>query len=156
MKLKDGYLYHIKDEFFDLINDNKLMKNHEEGHSRPTYFAFEEDNIFWFIPISSKVAKYQDIVNKKIEKYGSCKTIMIRKVLNKKSVILLQNAFPVLEKYIDHIHVKNGVHAKVADTLKKDIMKNFNYMLYLKSKGNNLFFTDIDKMKKKLLEEYKK
>lgn len=69
MKLKDGYLYHIKDEFFDLINDNKLMKNHEEGHSRPTYFAFEEDNIFWFIPISSKVEKYQDIVNKKIEKY---------------------------------------------------------------------------------------
>lgn len=156
VKFKEGYLYHIKDEFFDFINDNRLMKNHENGHTRPTYFAFKEGDIFWFIPISSKVDKYQNIINKKIEKYGSCKTIMIRKILNKKSVILLQNAFPVLENYIDHIHIKNGVHTKVADALKKDIIENFNYMLYLKRKGNNLFFTDIDKIKKILLDEYKK
>lgn len=29
MKVKTGYLYHIKDEFFDAVNDSKLMTNHE-------------------------------------------------------------------------------------------------------------------------------
>ena len=28
MEIKAGYLYHIKDEFFDYINDDSLMTNH--------------------------------------------------------------------------------------------------------------------------------
>lgn len=35
MEVKTGYLYHIKDEFFDKINDIGLMVNHENGRSRP-------------------------------------------------------------------------------------------------------------------------
>ena len=31
MKIKTGYLYHIKDEFFDIVNDENLMTNHERG-----------------------------------------------------------------------------------------------------------------------------
>ena len=33
MKVKTGYLYHIKDEYFDLVNDDNLMTNHERGKS---------------------------------------------------------------------------------------------------------------------------
>ena len=29
MKIKTGYIYHIKNEFFDRINDKGLMINHE-------------------------------------------------------------------------------------------------------------------------------
>ena len=52
MEIKTGYLYHIKDEFFDNINDNGVMINHEKGHSRPTYFTIKDNDILWFIPIS--------------------------------------------------------------------------------------------------------
>ena len=31
MKIETGYLYHIKDEFFEIVNDENLMANHERG-----------------------------------------------------------------------------------------------------------------------------
>lgn len=58
MKVIEGYIYHIKDEFFDKVNDDNLMTNHERGRKRPTYFVIKEKNILWFIPLSSKVKKY--------------------------------------------------------------------------------------------------
>lgn len=140
MKVKTGYLYHIKDEFFDAVNDSKLMTNHERGKKRPTYFTIKDKNILWFIPLSSKVEKYQKIINRKIEKYGFCNTIFIRKILGKDSVILFQNAFPTLEKYIDHVHTYNGVSAKVSSLLKEEILNNFKYLLKLKNRGINLSF----------------
>ena len=63
MQVKTGYLYHIKDEFFDYVNDDSLMTNHERGKKRPTYFTIKDGDILWFIPLSSKVDKYQKIVN---------------------------------------------------------------------------------------------
>lgn len=153
MKIQTGYIYHIKDEFFDKINDKGLMINHENGKSRPTYFTIKDKEILWFIPLSSKIDKYQSIIDKKIKKYGSCKSIMIRKIANKKSVILLQNAFPTLEKYIDHPHMINGSPVRVADNLKDEILEYFNSLLAMKKQGINLFFTDIDKIKSIMLKE---
>ena len=153
MKIQTGYIYHIKDEFFDKINDKGLMINHENGHSRPTYFTIKDKDILWFIPLSSKIFKYQPIIEKKVKKYGSCKSIMIREIANKKSVILLQNAFPILEKYIDHPHIINGKPVKVVNTLKDEILNNFKYLLSLKKQGKNLFFADIDKIKEIMLKE---
>ena len=31
MKVEIGYLYYIKDVFFDIVDDEKLMANHERG-----------------------------------------------------------------------------------------------------------------------------
>ena len=31
MEIKTGYLYHIKDEYFDVVNDDSLMQDHEKG-----------------------------------------------------------------------------------------------------------------------------
>jgi hypothetical protein len=98
MEIKTGYLYHIKDEYFDVVNDNNLMTNHERGKKRPTYFTIKDKEILWFIPLSSKIEKYQKVVETKIKKYGRCDTILIREVLGKDSAILFQNAFPTLEK----------------------------------------------------------
>ena len=81
---------------------------------------------------------------------------MIREFTNKKSVILLQNAFPTLEKYINHPHIVNGKPLKVIDTLKDEITSNFNYLLSLKKQRINLFFPDIDKIKEMMLEEFGK
>lgn len=153
MKVKTGYLYHIKDEFFEKMNDESLMRNHEKGKKRPTYFTIKDGEILWFIPISSKVEKYRKIIDKKIQKYGVCNSILIGNIKDKESAILLQNAFPTLEKYIDHIHKVDGVTVKVVDSLKEEILFNFKVMMKLKNKGINLFFTDIDAIKDKMLEE---
>ena len=153
MEVKTGYIYHIKDDYFTIVNDKGLMINHENGHSRPTYFTIKDDDILWFIPLSSKIEKYKKIIDNKEKKYGACKTIMIREIAGKDSVILLQNAFPILEKYIDHPHIINGKPLKVIDTLKEEILNNFKYMISMKKEGRNLFFSDIDKLKEIMLSE---
>jgi len=155
VKIETGYIYHIKDEFFDKINDKGLMINHENGHARPTYFTIKERDILWFIPLSSRVSKYQLIMDKKVKKYGKCKSIMIRRIADREQVILLQNAFPTLEKYIDHPHMVDGKPFKVTNAIKNEVLTNFRDLLAMKRLGNDLFFTDIDKIKQIMLEELK-
>ena len=100
--------------------------------------------------------KYKKIVDKKIKKYGVCNSILIRNILGNESAILIQNAFPTLEKYIDHVHVlDNGKPAKVISSTCDEILGNFEQMLKLKNKGFNFFFADIDRIKKQMEEELK-
>ena len=153
MKLQTGYLYHIKDEFFDKINNKELMINHENGHSRPSYLAIKDKQILWFIPLSSKINKYKAIIEKKKRKYGNCKSILIKKIAGQDQVILIQNAFPTIEKYIKNKHTINGIDVKVSSAVEKEIIDNFLYMLSLKEKGLNLFFADIDTIKNIMLNE---
>lgn len=150
VKVQTGYLYHIKDEFFDRINNKGLMINHENGHSRPSYLAIKDDDILWFIPLSTKIEKYKTIIDKKEKKYGTCKTILIKKI-----AILIQNAFPTLEKYIQSRHTIDGKFIKISSAVEKEIIDDFEYMLSLKSSGLNLFFTDIDYIKNLMIEELK-
>lgn len=42
MEIKQGYVYHIKSEYFQTINDKKLMKNHEGDSTRPNYFCIKK------------------------------------------------------------------------------------------------------------------
>lgn len=147
MKIKTGYLYHIKDKFFAIVNDNNLMTNHERGKKRPTYLAIKDNDILWFIPLSSKIDKYKSIIEKKQKKYGSCKTILIKRIADKKQVILIQNAFPTLEKYIQNRHTIDGKFVKISSAVEREIVNDFKYMLSLKENGLNLFFADIDKIK---------
>lgn len=156
MEIKTGYLYHIKDEYFIIVNDDSLMQNHEKGKKRPTYFTVKDKDILWFIPISSKVDKYKKIIDKKIKRYGFCNTILIEKIFEEDSAILLQNAFPTLEKYIDHVHTVDGKPARVPKKLEKIILNNFTYLMKLHNYGMKVFFTDIDKIKKIMLEEVNK
>ena len=156
MQVQTGYLYHIKDEFFDKVKDKGLMINHENGHSRPSYLAIKDDDILWFIPLSSKIDKYKSIIEKKEKKYGSCKTILIKKIAGREQVILIQNAFPTLEKYIQSRHTIDGKYIKISSAIEREIVDDLEYMLSLKSTGLNLFFTDIDFIKNVMLEELEK
>lgn len=153
MKVQTGYLYHIKDEFFDQINRKNLMINHENGHSRPSYLAIKDEKILWFIPLSTKTEKYKSIIEKKEKKYGSCKTILIKKIAGREQAILIQNAFPTLEKYIKSRHTIDGKIIKISTAVEREIIDDFEYMLSLKSNGLNLFFTDIDYIKRLMLDE---
>ena len=62
MQINIGYFYFIKDIFFEIIDDNELMKNKENGNKRPCYFCFRDrknKEIIWFVPISTKYDKYK-------------------------------------------------------------------------------------------------
>ena len=104
MQINIGCFYFIKDSFFDIIDDPELMQNKENGNKRPCYYCFKSktyDDIIWFIPVSTKIEKYQKIYNYKIqkqirlEKKPSIDTIVFGNVANTYSVFLIQNMFPV-------------------------------------------------------------
>ena len=86
------------------------------------------------------------MIENKIKKYGSCKTIMIKRIAGRNQVILIQNAFPTLEKYVKNLHTVEGKPIQIANSIKKEIINNFESTISLKEKGINLFFTDIDKI----------
>lgn len=153
MKIQTGYLYHIKDEYFNQINSKGLVINHENGHSRPSYLAIQDKNILWFIPLSTKIEKYRSIIDKKMKRYGSCKTILIKRIAGREQAILIQNAFPTLEKYVQSRHTVDGKIIKVSSAVQREILDDFEYVLSLKESGLDLFFTDIDFIKKLMLEE---
>lgn len=158
MKLETGYVYHIKSDFFTFANDNKLMTNHEGTATRPNYFCIkrEDSSLLWFIPMSSKVCKFKKIIEKKVQNTGRCDTIVIGNYRNRDTAFLLQNMFPITEKYIDHIDTANGIAIKVAKKTRKEIITKVNRVFKLKERGIKVIFPDVDRIVQKLLDELAK
>lgn len=42
MEIKKGYIYHIKDEYFDIVQDATLMQNHEGRKDKTNIFLYKE------------------------------------------------------------------------------------------------------------------
>lgn len=147
------------EKFFDIIDDSELMQNKENGNKRLCYYCFkskEYNNIIWFIPISTKIDKYQKIYNNKIqkqkqlEKKVSIDTIVFGYVANTYSAFL--NMFLVTEKYIESQYMKNKVPIKLSNKLQEEIIYKANKVLTLYNNGmKKIVFPNIDKILEKLL-----
>lgn len=138
MEIKEGYVYHIKNDYFEFVNDKKLMKNHEGNSTRPNYFCIkiDESEIMWFIPMSSKIEKYKKIIDEKINKYKKCDTIIIGNYRGRDHAFLIQNMFPITSKYIDHIDTVKGKAIQVPSETRHQILDKVNKIFKLKSKRN--------------------
>ena len=150
MEIRQGYSYHIKDEFFDLVQDKYLMGNKESGNYRPHFYAIQDKKnqaLYWMIPISSQSEKYKVIVEKKKRKYGKCNTIIIGKFAGKENAFLIQNAFPIIAEFFDHIHTVKNKPVTVHNELNRILTENLREVLALHKRGINLIYTDIAKIK---------
>ncbi|MCL2086938.1 MAG: hypothetical protein FWH05_05005 [Oscillospiraceae bacterium] len=153
--IRPGYVYHIKDSYFDLAKDDKLMRNHEGGAHRPTYFCLKDEKtgLLWVIPMSSRVEKYTAHMQKDIERYGKCLKIVIGEYASVNAVFLLQNMFPILPQYINHIHIVKKNAVPVNTNLQTILGRNFRELLRLHRKGMKVVFPDIIRLEKLMLEE---
>lgn len=157
-KIENGKFYFIKDEFFEKVNDKTILLNKDNENKRPCYYCFKDNSnekIIWFIPISSKIDKYKKIFSYKLNKLGKVDTIVFGKVNNDERAFLIQNMFPVTEKYIEEKYRRNNMNVEITYTLRKEIENKANYILKLADKGKKVVFTDIVKIKEILLEELK-
>ena len=77
------------------------------------------------------------------------------KYKGKECVFLIQNIFPIIPKYIDHIDTVRNVAFPVVEGTKKLITDKVNKIFKLKEKGINLIFPDVDRISKILLDEIK-
>ena len=157
-EITPGYVYHIKDSYFDLACDKNLMRNHEGGAFRPTYFCLKDEKtgLLWVIPMSKRVEKYTEYMQKDINRYGQCLKIVVGEYANVNAVFLLQNMFPILPKYIDHIHLVKQNPVPVNSRLQTILDRNFRELLRLHRRGIRIVFPDILRLEQVMLDELSK
>ena len=127
------------------------MSNKEDGNYRPHFYAVQDkknSELYWMIPISSQVEKYKEIIEKKKQRYGKCNTIVIGKFAGKENAFLIQNAFPIIEKYLDHIHTIQGQPIMVHKELNKVLVKSLQDILAMYDWGIKLFFTNVQEIRR--------
>ena len=167
--MQKGRFYFISDDFYKIYDtEHKLMQNKEIANGkpigRPCFYAFPDnknEEIFWCVPISSKVEKYKRIVNSKIQRQiekniakPECNTIRFGEVLGQERAFLIQNMFPVTSKYIDSIYIdKNTLNAvTISPKVEKDVIKNARKVLKLSYKNKGIIFGDIHKIYNSLID----
>ena len=171
MRMQKGSFYFIDDSFYlkhDI--DKKLMQNREtvngQAHERPCYYAFSDaknPDIFWCIPISSQTDKYHGIVQRKIQKQldngklkPNCNTIRFGDILGREKAFLIQNMFPVTDKYINNRYIDPNTQnpVTIAPTTERDVLNNAREVLKLVERGYSfIVFSDILKTRTDLIAE---
>lgn len=125
------------------------MSNKEGGGYRPHFLCFEDDrnpSVIWAVPLSSQVEKYRILMEKKIERFGRCDTIVIGRFAGKDSAFLIQNMFPVSSAYIDHVHTINGQPVSIHKKLEQEIQSKAKRTLHIYQRNKNILFADVDKL----------
>lgn len=149
--MTEGHFYFIDDKYFVDFPDPKLMRNKEsldgEMHDRPCFYAFQDKRtgLFWMIPFSSKVDKFETIYNTKILKYKRCDTIVFGNVLGSKKAFLIQNMCPLTEFYIrnEYIDSKSHIPVQLDAMLSKELLVKAKRVLELQRRGIPLIFPDV-------------
>lgn len=160
MEILTGSLYFVSNDFFVKIQDPYLKINYENT-KRPHYFAFHDPrtDLYWLVPCSSKVEKFERLIQKKKEQNKPTDTIKIVKIFGKKTVLLFQDMFPIIERYIESQYIKGGQPVRIADPkqiqeLEKTARKVINLL------HNGVRFTptqpDVKRIERLMLEESKK
>lgn len=72
---------------------------------------------------------------------------MIGLFAGKENAFLIQNTFPVIEKYFDHIHTVQDQPVTIHKKLNKLLVENLNEVLTMYNRGVRLTFTDIRAIK---------
>ena len=148
MIYQEGYVYHIKDEYFEKVRDSNLMQNKEGGTYRPTFYCLRDNktSLLWMVPLSSRVEKFKAIHDKQVAKYGKCLTIVLGEFDGKEAAFLLQNMFPIRDYYLDHIHTRNNNPVPVKHSIHREVTTHMKKIRQLHSRGKKVVFPDIDRL----------
>lgn len=159
MDIVEAGLYVVSDQFFVDFPDKYLRGNKEEN--RPHYCAIKDNKtgLYWMIPLSTKIAKYTEIRDKRLAAGKPCDILHICKLDNEKEeVFLIQDMFPIDDRYILRKYTLAGEHfcvtseAEVARIRTKALR-----ILSMIRRGVKLGFDQADTLKiEKALLEHKK
>jgi len=157
MDLKQGNLYFLTDCFFINVNDPYLKIDYEQTQ-RPHYFAYKEieTSLYWFVPCSSRVDKYKDIIQKRREQNKSSYGLKIVKIQGNETALLFQDMFPAIRKYIQAPYIRGGQVVRIADPkIIDDLEKNAKTVITLLRRGTRFTPTqpDVLKIEKLMLAE---
>lgn len=100
MRIEEGKLYFLKDDYLRSHKDKLLIKNKKGGNYRPFLCVNDPEHpaIKWMVPVSSNLKKYEDVINKN-EKAKDLIKFYNTSAFGKRT-FLIQNACPCLYRDI--------------------------------------------------------
>ncbi len=156
------HFYFLKDEYCEKYGTYGVMKNKEnidgQEHKRPCFYAIKDrvDDIYWMIPISSQITKYQNVLNQKLQKYPVYDGLEFGYVRGRHAAFLLQNLCPVTEKYIAEEYIDSNSNKPVminSNAIKNKIRKKANKLIQLTKQGKKVTITNASEIYRDLLGE---
>ncbi|MBQ2238426.1 MAG: hypothetical protein II321_03210 [Lachnospiraceae bacterium] len=158
-----GNFYYINNDYYEKFQHCGLMGNKDEDefgkHGRPCFYCFEQDGFYWMIPISSRIDKYKKLYTEKMERYnGKFDGIRFGFVNAQERAFLIQNACPVIDKYVEsEYRIENDTRPVTID---KSLAKELNGIIrkvirLYTSKGIKIILTDLDTILEGLYNELK-
>ena len=155
--MEQGKFYFVSDEFYKKYKEYGIIGNDGGEHGRPCCYLFKTDTseVYWMVPISSKTEKYQQIYDNSIKKYGICDNVVFGYVLGRKRAFLVQNLFPVSEKYITSIYIdkQTGKPVEMDHRIEGELRAKARKKIDKASKGVKIGLTDIVTLLKEIKDE---
>ena len=149
MEIITGNFYFVSDKFFEKVDDTNLKMNYETTQS-PHYFALRDKktDLLWLVPCSTKVEKFERIIEKRKQYNRPNDTIKIVTIQDKKTVLLLQDMFPTTENYITNQYIRGGQPVRIADVdIVADIERSARRVAILLRQGVKFTLTQPDVLK---------
>ena len=154
--MTEGHFYFLSNEYYRDFPDPFLARDKGSEHGRPCCYAFldERTGLFWMIPISSKIAKFRAIYDKKMQR-GYCDTLVFGNVLGYERAFLIQNMCPVTSRYIEEEYRNNHTPVSIDGVLARELQTKAKRILALVRRGNiRLIFPDVLSIEKALIRQY--
>ena len=102
-------------------------------------------SLYWLVPCSSKVEKYEKLIQSKQERHKPTDSIKIVNIQNKKCVLLFQDMFPIAAKYIKEQYIRGGQEVYIADPkIVHELEKNAKKVINLLRRGIRFIPTQPD------------
>jgi len=149
MEIVTGSLYFVSNDFFAKIQDPYLKINYEIT-KRPHYFAFRDKKtrLYWLVPCSSKIEKFEQLIQKKQEHHKPTDAIKIVKIFDQKTALLFQDMFPIIATYIDSPYIKGGKPVRISDPkVIQELERNARKIINLLHRGVRFTPTQPDVIK---------
>lgn len=148
--MSDARLYFLSNRYYIDFPDKNLMYNKKMAggrpHGRPCFLAFRDtlnQAIYWVVPISSKYEKYRQLAQQKEQRYGSCITICLGKVLGRDAAFLIQNMCPTTAEYLEAYIDRHNKPIEVESRFAAEVERKARGALGLAKEGKRLIFPDI-------------
>ena len=146
-----GHFYFLTSQYFEDFPNSNAMKNKDAERNRPCFCAFKENDLYWMIPISSQIKKFESVYSNKIKKFNKCDTIAFADLLGNKKAFLIQNMCPVTDQYIRNEYLdKHSNPVRICERREKTIISQAKKVLNLHRRGTTLIFGDILKIEEEL------
>ena len=149
---KDKF-YFLTDDYCEKFKNHGVMSNKEsvgsQVHRRPCFYSIQDpqnENIFWMIPISSQIDKYNDILQEKLRRYRNYDGLEFGYVQGRRAAFLLQNICPVKDEYVveEYINESTGSSVSIPNDLKRRLNAKARKIINLYYRGTKIVITDLD------------